>query len=145
MKKSAIIIGVALAAAMSTTSFAQGVSAAGQGGEPQLQSGSAGAMPGQVAGAAGAEAAAGAPGTVFQTTLTYRSYPIAVGASAGNLEGAACPANYKMLSGACHPFYNDHVVIINQFPNIPANTWRCGFKNNTAASVTVYIYTLCAQ
>jgi hypothetical protein len=50
-----------------------------------------------------------------------------------------------MISGACHPFYNDRVTIINQFPNISANTWRCGFKNNTAFNVTVWIYTVCAQ
>ena len=50
-----------------------------------------------------------------------------------------------MLSGACHPFYNDQVTIINQFPNQSANTWRCGFKNNTNTTQTVYIYTLCGQ
>jgi hypothetical protein len=50
-----------------------------------------------------------------------------------------------MIAGACHPFYNDQVPIINQFPNISLNTWRCGFKNNTAAPVTVWVYTLCGQ
>jgi hypothetical protein len=79
-----------------------------------------------------------------QTSLTVRSYPIAAGASAGNLDGAACPATARMISGACHPFYNPAVPIINQYPNVGSNTWRCGFKNNTAASVTVYVYTVCA-
>jgi hypothetical protein len=87
---------------------------------------------------------AGQP-ALSQTTLTVRSYPIGAGASAGNLEGAACPVTSKMISGACHPFYNDQVPIINQYPNIAGNTWRCGFKNNTAATVNVYVYTVCAS
>ena len=90
----------------------------------------------------------GAPGLeagISATTLTFKSHQIGPGASAGNLEGDICPATYKMLSGACHPFYNDRVTIINQFPNIPLNTWRCGFKNNTGAAVTVWIYTLCGR
>lgn len=80
-----------------------------------------------------------------QTQLTVRSYTIGAAASAGNLEGAACAATDKMISGACHPFYNPDVPIINQYPNIAGNTWRCGFKNNTAASVSVYIYTVCTK
>jgi hypothetical protein len=91
-------------------------------------------------------APAAAPALVtFSTSLTFRSYTIGAGGSSGNLEGASCPAPSKMISGACHPFYNPAVVIINQFPNIASNTWRCGFKNNTAATATVFIYTLCAH
>ena len=114
---------------------------------------------GQLLGGAGNDAAAGAPGqqavggapsveaaVTFTTFLTARSHAIAAGGTQGNLEGTSCgAAPRKMISGACHPFYNDRVTIINQFPNIAANTWRCGFKNNTAANVTVWIYTVCAQ
>jgi len=122
------------------SSLAQGEP--GQASQEATQLSAVGSEPGQAAVSGMPEG--GAPGGI-STTLTWRSYPIGPGASAGNLEGAACSAGSKMLSGACHPFYNDHVTIINQFPNIPGNTWRCGFKNNTAATVTVYIYTLCGQ
>jgi hypothetical protein len=64
-----------------------------------------------------------------QSTLTARSHSVGAGVSAGNLEGAACPASSRMISGSCHPSYNDQVTIINQFPNVSGNTWRCGFKN----------------
>jgi hypothetical protein len=83
--------------------------------------------------------------SISETTLTYRSHSIAGGASAGNLEGNVCPASYTMVSGACHPGYNDRVIIINQFPNRFANTWRCGFRNQNSTSRTVWIYTLCAR
>jgi hypothetical protein len=149
MKGSLKIAGIALASALSTASVAQQASPPGQAQpQPEVQAGAAGAAPGQLAAGAtgvGEPGGPGGPGTITATTLTYQSYPIAAGVAAGNLEGAACPAPYKMISGACHPLYNDHVTIINQFPNIPGNTWRCGFKNNTAAAVTVYIYTLCGQ
>jgi hypothetical protein len=141
MKGSTKLVGIALASALSTASVAQQTSPPGQA-QPEAQ---AGAAPGQLAAGAAGVGGPGGPGAIIATTLTYQSHPIAAGIAAGNLEGAACPAPYKMISGACHPFYNDHVTIINQFPNIPANTWRCGFKNNTAAAVTVYIYTLCGQ
>lgn len=147
MKRSTKIVGIALASALSTASVAQQASPPGQA-QPEAQAGVAGAAPGQLAAGAagvGGPGGPGGPGTITATTLTAQSHPIAAGVAAGNLEGAACPAPYKMISGACHPFYNDHVTIINQFPNIAANTWRCGFKNNTAAAVTVYIYTLCGQ
>jgi hypothetical protein len=81
----------------------------------------------------------------FSTTLTVRNFSIGPLASAISLDGASCPPPAKMISGACHPFFNPQVTIINQFPNIGLNTWRCGFKNNTAANVTVFVYTLCAQ
>lgn len=87
----------------------------------------------------------GHPAYSQATTLTTRSYPIAAGASAPNLDGNACPVNTKIVAGACHPFYNPNVPIINQYPNIASNTWRCGFKNNTASGVTVYVYTACAS
>ena len=135
MKRSTKLLAVAFASAFSTAAWAQD---AGQAAQPDVSGGA----PGQVAGAGGGPS--GGPGG-FVTTLTVKSYPVAAGASAGKLEGTACTAPAKMMSGACHPSYNDHVAIINQFPNIPGNTWRCGFKNNTAASVTVWIYTLCAQ
>jgi hypothetical protein len=141
MKKLSITLCVALAATLSMAAFAQDV--AGQGASPDA---AAGATPGQVSGAgSGASGGGGGPGAVFNTTLTARSHTIAANGSEGNLEGTACTAPAKMISGACHPFYNPNVVIINQFPNIGANTWRCGFKNNTAASVSVWIYTVCAQ
>jgi len=143
MKGSLKIVAIALASALSTAALAQQASQPGQG-QPEVQGGAAEGAPGQQAPGAAGAGGSGGPGTVT-TTLTYRSYPIAAGAAAGNLEGNACATPSKMVSGACHPFYNDHVTIINQFPNIPGNTWRCGFKNNTSASVTVYIYTLCAQ
>jgi hypothetical protein len=107
------------------------------GGEPGQQGGFPAGFP--------AGAAALQPLVTFTTTLTFRSYQIAAGGSQGNLEGASCPAASKMISGACHPFYNARVTIINQFPNIPLNTWRCGFANNSGAMATVFIYTLCAQ
>jgi hypothetical protein len=101
--------------------------------------------PGQAGKGASASrgAAAGPQSAVSSTTLTFRSHNIAAWGSQGNLEGASCPSGSKMLSGACHPFYNDRVSIINQFPNTAINAWRCGFKNNTASTVTVWIYTLC--
>lgn len=82
---------------------------------------------------------------ISATTLTVKSHQIGAGIGAGNLEGTSCPAAHKVISGACHPFYNDRVPIINQFPNVGLNTWRCGFKNNTSSTVTVWIYTLCGQ
>jgi hypothetical protein len=121
---------------------ADGQSAAGAGSEA-----AAGVAPGQQppGGAAAGGAAAGVePLVSFTTSLTSRSYSIPAGGSQGNLEGNSCGTR-KMISGACHPFYNDRVTIINQFPNIAGNTWRCGFKNNTAATATVWIYTVCAQ
>lgn len=137
MKKLSITLCVALAAAISTAALAQD---AGQGGPADVT----GAAPGQVSGTGSAASGVGGPGA-FSTTLTSRSYNIAANGSEGNLEGTACTAPAKMISGACHPFYNPNVVIINQFPNIAGNTWRCGFKNNTAAAVSVWIYTVCAQ
>ena len=149
MKASTKLVGIALASALSTASVstasvAQQASPPGQA-QPEAQASATGAAPGQHAAGAAGVGGPGGPGTITATTLTSQSHPVAAGAAAGNLEGAACPAPYKMISGACHPLYNDHVTIINQFPNIPANTWRCGFKNNTTAAVTVYIYTLCGQ
>jgi hypothetical protein len=84
-------------------------------------------------------------GDDLTTTLTSRSHIVAAGSNAPNLEGTACPAPSKMISGACHPGYNDHMAIINQYPNIASNTWRCGFKNNTDRSLPIWVYTLCAR
>ena len=123
------------------TALAQGEGQSGVGNE------AAGGAPGQqqqgaaVGGAPGVE-----PVVSFTTFLTSRSHAIAAGGTQGNLEGTSCgAAPRRMIAGACHPFYNSQVTIINQFPNIAGNTWRCGFRNNTAANVTVWIYTLCAQ
>jgi hypothetical protein len=93
----------------------------------------------------GPEAAGGGLQPAISTQLTFRSHSIAANSSAGNLEGNACPAPTRMISGACHPGYNDRVIIINQFPNTFANTWRCGFRNNNNVARTVWIYTVCAQ
>lgn len=79
------------------------------------------------------------------TTVTNKSYQIPAGGASANLEGTACPADYKMISGGCHPSYNKQVPIINQFPNTESNAWRCGFANNTGSPVTVWIYTLCGK
>lgn len=89
--------------------------------------------------------AAGAPQAAVQTQLTSRSHQIGAFSSANFLEGNACPAGFAMVSGACHPGFNDRVIIINQFPNVTANTWRCGFRNNNGTSRTVWIYTLCGK
>jgi hypothetical protein len=124
--------------------------------------GQAGMAPGQTSGEATPPAGAGSsPGqldrpesasrpsvvepSIADTTLTARGHQIAAGASSGNLEGNACPATHKMISGACHPGYTDQVRIINQFPNIAANTWRCGFRNATGSTATAWIYTLCGR
>lgn len=90
-------------------------------------------------------AALGAPEAAISTQLTVRSHTIGASTSASFLEGNACPGPTKMVSGACHPGFNDQVLIINQYPNVSANTWRCGFRNNNSFSRTVWIYTLCAQ
>ena len=82
---------------------------------------------------------------ITNTQLTARGHQLGPSASSGNLEGNACPAGFKMISGACHPGYTDQVIIINQFPNQPANTWRCGFANVSGSNRTVWIYTLCGQ
>lgn len=113
----------------------------GQMEESALPRGGAEVVPGQVVG----EQGTAVQPSITQTTLTFRSHQISAGASAGNLEGNACPGGYTMISGACHPGYNDRVIIINQFPNRFANTWRCGFKNNDSTTRTVWIYTLCGQ
>lgn len=143
MKKLSITLCVALAATISTASLPTASGAQDAAGQA-ASADPAGGAPGQVSGAGSAASGVGGPGG-FNTTLTARSYNIVANGSEGNLEGTACTAPAKMISGACHPSYNPNVVIINQFPNIAGNTWRCGFKNNTAAAVSVWIYTLCAQ
>lgn len=100
---------------------------------------------GVVEGQEEALAAMGTPEAAISTQLTFQSHSIAANTSAFFLEGAACPGTTKMVSGACHPGFNDRVIIINQYPNVGANTWRCGFRNNNSVSRTVWIYTLCAQ
>ena len=100
-----------------------------------------GGTPGQLE----AAAAFAVEPSITSTQLTARSHSLGAGASGGNLEGTACPANFKMISGSCHPGYTDQVVIINQFPNSGANTWRCGFSNTSGSSRTVWVYTLCGQ
>lgn len=90
-------------------------------------------------------AAEGAPQGAISTQLTFRSHSIGANTYANFLEGNACPAPTRMVSGACHPGYSDRVIITNQYPNVGANTWRCGFRNNNPSNRTVWIYTLCAQ
>ena len=102
---------------------------------------SAGVVEGQEEALAGM----GTPEAAISTQLTFQSHSVAANTSAYFLEGAACPGTTTMVSGACHPGFNDRVIIINQFPNVGANTWRCGFRNNNNVSRTVWIYTLCAQ
>lgn len=133
MKLTSTLMVAAAAVCLATTTSAQvaGQEAAGGAGEAEM-----GQSPEMVEGAL--EAA-------ISTQLTFRSHRIGANSSAGNLEGAACPSPTRMVSGACHPGYNDRVVIINQFPNVSANTWRCGFRNNNNVSRTVWIYTLCGQ
>ena len=128
------------AAGQRSDAAAEAGAAAGQQSEEQLQ----GAAAGQQSEEALAAQAAVQP-SITDTTLTFQSHTIGPNVSAGNLEGSACPAPYTMISGACHPGYNDRVVIINQFPNRTANTWRCGFKNNNTSSRTVWVYTLCGR
>jgi hypothetical protein len=118
---SAIVAGLGLAMAIGQSS------AQGQGAAPASQ-----------------EAAAPQP-AIGTTQITSRSHSVGAGVSAGNLDGTACPANFTMLSGACHPGYNDRMAIINQFPNKAGNTWRCGFKNNTGSAASIWVYTLCGQ
>jgi hypothetical protein len=89
--------------------------------------------------------AAGVEATISETRLTFKNHQINAGASAGNVEGESCPASFKMIAGSCHPSYNDQIPIINQFPNISLNTWRCGFKNNTASTAGVWVYTVCTR
>ncbi len=137
---STILAAVGLLTLVSGTAFAQVEGQAVSGGGI-----AAGPAPGQQPPGAEAGVAGGVEASISSTTLTWRSHSIGAGVAAGNLEGNACPATFKMVSGACHPGYNDRMTIINQFPNIPANTWRCGFKNNTGAAATAWIYTLCAK
>ena len=118
-------------------SFAQ---APGQVDDPQAMALGAETAPGQQD-----VLAALATSAISGTTLTARGHQIAAGGASGNLEGNACGVGTTMISGACHPGYTDGVIIINQFPNTALNTWRCGFKNNTGTTRTVWIYTLCAQ
>ena len=128
------------AAGQQSGAAAEAGAEAGQQSEEQLQ----GAAAGQQSDETLAAQAAVQP-SITDTTLTFQSHTIGANASAGNLEGSACPATYTMISGACHPGYNDRVVIINQFPNRTANTWRCGFQNNNTNSRTVWVYTLCGR
>ncbi len=83
--------------------------------------------------------------TFANTVLTFKSHSLSAGGSESNLEGVACPSGYTLLSGSCHPGYTDQVRIINQYPNKSANTWRCGFHNNSGSARTAWVYTLCDQ
>jgi hypothetical protein len=122
----AILVGVGLATTVSAAALGQTEGSPGQM-----------ALPGDQA--ASTEAA------ISETTVTARGHQVAAGGSAGNLEGASCPTDFKMLSGSCHPGYTNQVRIINQYPNIALNAWRCGFKNNTSSNRSVWVYTLCGK
>jgi hypothetical protein len=139
--------GAAISATLAMIGFASGTAFGQTAGQTPTGASSevaAGGEPGQQPTSAAGGVAAAPALVPFTTSLTFQSYSIPAGGSQGSLEGASCGTR-KMISGACHPFFNDKVTIINQFPNIAGNTWRCGFKNNTAAAATVYVYTLCAQ
>jgi hypothetical protein len=129
---------------ISGTALGQTGTAPGQDVMPPAGTGPA-LMPGQLDRQESGVRAAGPEPSISDTTLTARGHQIPTGASAGNLEGTACPATHKMLSGACHPGYNDQVKIINQFPNISGNTWRCGFRNTAGSTTTAWVYTLCGR
>jgi hypothetical protein len=137
---SALSISIALASVPTSSATAQAGAAPGQLQDSELQA-TVGAAEGQLE---GAQAFAIEP-SITNTQLTFRSHQLNAGASLGNLEGNACPANFKMISGSCHPGYTDQVIIINQYPNSLANTWRCGFSNISSSNRTVWIYTLCGQ
>ena len=79
------------------------------------------------------------------TNVTARSHSVPTGGSIFNGEGQVCPSGRKMVSGACHPGYTDGVRIINQYPNLAGNAWRCGFSNTTGSNRTAWVYTLCAE
>jgi hypothetical protein len=144
LKLSAVLACVALVMPV-TPIFGQAGMAPGQiSGEVTPPTG-VGASPGQIDRPDAASRPSVVEPSIADTTLTARGHQIAAGASSGNLEGTACPATHKMISGACHPGYTDQVRIINQFPNIAANTWRCGFRNATGSAVTAWIYTLCGR
>ncbi len=136
MKTKSAFAAMAVAASLATAASAQ---VAGQ----ETGAGAGGAA--EAAMGQSPEAMEGALEAAISTQLTWRSHSIGPNSSAGNLQGQACPSPTRMISGACHPGYNDRVIIINQFPNISANTWRCGFRNNNNVSRTVWIYTLCGQ
>jgi len=138
---------MAMVLATGGPAFSQTGSLPGQAEGMDMPVGGGMVSPGQLSGpgSPGGRGPTTAAPSISTTTLTFRSHQIGAGASAGNLEGASCAGGSTMISGACHPFYNDQVVIINQFPNTALNTWRCGFKNNTGSTVSVFIYTLCAQ
>jgi hypothetical protein len=78
------------------------------------------------------------------TSLTVRSHSIPANGQVNSAEGGSCPTATTMLSGACHPGFSDQMILVNQYPNIAARTWRCGFRNNSGAAQTAWIYTLCA-
>ena len=77
------------------------------------------------------------------TSITWRSHVIPPGGQINSAEGATCGFSRKMLSGACHPGFDQRVRIVNQYPNIGADTWRCGFRNTATISRTAWVYTLC--
>ena len=135
------VAGLGLATVICQGAFGQQV----PGQVPPQAPATAGSVPGQTEPPEALAPAATPALVTFSTTLAVRSYSIGPLLSDNVLDGASCTPPAKMISGACHPFFNPQVAIINQFPNIPLNTWRCGFKNNTAATVNVFVYTLCAQ
>jgi hypothetical protein len=89
-------------------------------------------------------ASGGGVGTL-QTTYTTQTASIPAGGSMDSIEGMACPAGYTVISGGCHPGYNPNVYLRNNFPNLTANTWRCGFGNTGGSAATVYVYTTCGR
>jgi hypothetical protein len=84
---------------------------------------------------------AGATGA-FDLMLVTTSMSIGAGSEMFSVE-AACPAGRQIFTGSCHPGGVTTNVIINQYPNLDANAWRCGFRNTGGAASTVYTYAVC--
>ena len=82
---------------------------------------------------------------IGNTSITSRSHSVPPGGQINSAEGTACGFNRRMVSGACHPGFDQRVRIVNQFPNVSANAWRCGFRNAAPIPRTAWVYTLCTE
>lgn len=82
--------------------------------------------------------------TTLETSRVANGTILANNAQIFGLESAPCPTGTRIISGACHPG-KAGVWIINQYPNLAANVWRCGFHNQSGGDATVYVYGVCAN
>ncbi len=86
------------------------------------------------------------PGTLARQ-LVVTSFSLPASGSNSNIE-ASCNGlaggPFFIVSGACHPG-STNATIINQFPNLGSNSWRCGFQNNVAATTSVWVYAVCGK